>query len=768
MKLDIFTPLFILSFFAFSPKVVAQNIVVDDTYTAQQLVEDVLVNSPCATVSNFSVTGDTFSAGQQSYGYFDYSGTDFPFSNGIVLSTSRASRTAGPNNNLIDEGSTSWQGDLDLEQALDITGTFNATALEFDFTPVTSKISFDYIFASEEYQGTAPCRYSDGFAFLLKVAGSTDAYENLALIPGTSTPVRVTTVHPAISGTNGCAAQNETYFQSYNGTTHPINFNGETVVMTASANVIPGVTYHIKLVIADEENIRYDSAIFLGGGSFDVGIDLGQNRLLLTNNPVCSGDNVVLDATQPGLNTYQWFKDEVLLAGEINPTYSPTSTGFYQVQVAINGTTCVAIGEIDIEYSNLPVLYNQTLIQCDDDTDGITTFNLSVLNSLITFGDSQLSNVTYYESLSDAQLEINPILNPSSYQNTTTNLLIATASNIYGCINFATVDLEISNNAITPISPISTCDTDINQDGITTINLDLDVTPNVLSGYPSSFTVAYYATESDAIQNTNPLNSNFTNTVANQQFIYAKILDGINCFGIVAIELNINTFNPPNFNDEVLYLCNGSSINLTVSSGFSSYNWSNGELDNSITVTTSGNYSVTVTDVNGCEKTKNFQVTLSSIAAITEIKINDFAALNNSVEILATGSGSYEYSIDGLFYQSNNIFTGISPDIYTVYVKDINGCGIVSQIVYVLDYPRFFTPNGDGINDSWRIKRIQFLEQSTISIFDRFGKLISSLTEDSQGWNGEHNGNDLPATDYWFVLTLKNGKIIKGNFSLKR
>ncbi len=208
----------IISILVFSNKTIAQNIVVDDTYTAQQLVENVLVNSPCATVSNFSVSGDTFSNGAQSYGFFSYSGSDFPFTNGIVLSTSRASRTAGPNNNLIDEGSTSWQGDFDLEQALEINGT-------------------------EEYQGTAPCRYSDGFAFLLKVAGSTDDYQNLALIPGTSTPVKVTTVHPEIPGSNGCDAENETFFGSYNNSVHPINFNGQTVVMTAEANVIPGVTY---------------------------------------------------------------------------------------------------------------------------------------------------------------------------------------------------------------------------------------------------------------------------------------------------------------------------------------------------------------------------------------------------------------------------------------------------------------------------------------------------------------------------------------------
>ena len=196
--------LFIFSFCCLPTDLLAQYIQVNDTYTAQQLVENVLIDSPCANVSNFSISGDTFSVGEQSYGYFTGGSSSFPFSSGIVLSTSRAKRTEGPNDTLIDEGQTSWLGDSDLNQALGISNTFNATVLEFDFIPLTSNISFDYIFASEEYQGTAPCRYSDGFAFLLKEVGTSNPYQNLALIPGTSTPVLVTSVHPDISG-NCCA-----------------------------------------------------------------------------------------------------------------------------------------------------------------------------------------------------------------------------------------------------------------------------------------------------------------------------------------------------------------------------------------------------------------------------------------------------------------------------------------------------------------------------------------------------------------------------------
>ncbi|WP_395042811.1 choice-of-anchor L domain-containing protein [Flavobacterium sp.] len=760
--------LFLLFLLLSNTEILAQNIAVDDTYTAQQLVENVLVNSPCATVSNFLVNGDTFSAGQESYGYFSYSGTDFPFANGIVLSTSRANRTAGPNDNLIDEGSILWQGDATLEQALGITGTFNATSLEFDFTPLTSQISFDYIFASEEYQGTAPCRYSDGFAFLLKVAGSSDNYQNLALIPATTTPVKVTSVHPIITGTNGCSAQNEEYFGSYNSSVHPINFNGQTVVMTAHAAVTPGLTYHIKLVIADEENIRYDSAIFLAGSSFDVGTDLGEDRLNDTNNPVCEGQNVILDATEPGINTYTWFKDGFIIPGETTATYTVTSQGFYEVEVTINGTTCVANGEINIEYSNIPTLFDQTLIQCDDDNDGVTTYNLSQLDSLITGGNSQISNPIYYESLANAQADNNPILNPSNYLNNSTNQLFAKAQNTYGCSSYATINLEIPNNSISAINPIFICDSDDTQDGITIFDLDTLVSNPLLSSLPSGLTLAYYLSENDAIASNYPININYTTTTPYLETIYVKILDGINCYGILPIELNVNTFDPPNFEDSILYLCNLSPINLEIATGFSSYNWTNGDNDNSTTITVPGIYLVTVTDANGCEKTKRFEVLASGIATITSINVIDFNGLNNSAEVILSGLGDYEYSIDGVNYQANSVFTSLFPAEYIIYVKDIHFCGIVQQSFIILDYPRYFTPNGDGINDFWKIENLINLSNSKLSIFDRFGKLIISYTEYSQGWNGTLNELELPSTDYWFVLTLNNGKTIKGNFSLKR
>jgi gliding motility-associated-like protein len=745
----------------------AQNIQVDDTYSAQQLVEDVLIDSPCANVSNFAVSGDTFSPGQQSYGYFTNTSPLFPFADGIVLSTARAIRSQGPNNNLIDEGATSWLGDQDLEQALNVSDTFNATVLEFDFTPLTSLISFDYIFASEEYSGSAPCRYSDGFAFLLKPIGSSQPYENLAVLPNTNTPVLVTTVHPEISGS--CPAVNEMYFGGFNNSTYPVNFNGQTVVMTAKATVVPDTTYHIKLVIADEENIRYDSAIFLGGGSFHVGTDIGPDRLYATNNPVCEGSIHTLDATEPGSNTYQWFKNGNPILGATNPVYDVSDSGTYSVEINLGGTGCIATGEAVIEYTQLPVLADPTtLVQCDDDSDGITTFNLTKISQIVVSGNDSLLPLTYYPNLADAQNGVNAIPNPTAFESPAGNVVIARAENNYGCANYATVNLQIANNAIAAQPPIASCDNDGPEDGITAFNLDAEVTPQITSGLPSGLSINYYISAEDAVMNFSPLPDIFTNTTPFQQTIYALATNGPDCYGIIPVTLVVNAFDPAGFEDETAFLCNGNPVSIGVPAGFSSYVWNGGQTTPSITISSGGVYTVTVTDANGCSATKNFYVTDSQMATVTDIVISDFAGDGNAVQVNFTGNGDYEFSLFSGIWQSSALFTSVPPGEYQVLVRDRNGCGTTpAETIYVLDYPRFFTPNGDGYNDVWVIKNL-YRRAATIAIFDRYGKLLKYQDSNTFGWDGIYNGNQLPASDYWFTITFENGRIVKGHFSLKR
>lgn len=752
-------------------RVSAQNITVDDSYTAQQLVENVLVNSSCATVSNYVANGDTFPTGQNSYGYFNNAGGSFPFKDGVVLSTSFAKKSIGPyNSNLVNivgnDGDGAWLGDADLNQTLGINSV-TATVLEFDFIPLTNFLSFDYIFASIEYYDKSPCSYSDGFAFLIKENIPGTIYKNLAVIPGTTTPVASTNIHPAVPQ-GGCPAVNEQYFNGYNNATSPINYSGQTVIMNAQTDVVAGKSYHIKLVIANDKNEFYDSAVFLKAGSFAPKIDLGPDRL--RDNPVCFGESLVIDTKLPATYTYKWFKNNVEIIGETQPSYTVTDTGTYSVEVIFTPALCSAFGKINIEYAPEILLSNTSLSQCDDNADGVTVFDLTKADNIIKNNNTTLSPVVYYETLANAQGKINPIQNPATYTNKPVNpTLFARVTNTFNCVNYAQLNLVIANNSIAPQNPVLTCDGDATQDGLYQFDLNAQVTPQVLTGLPAGMIVEYYLLPTDAVSQKNPLPTIFKNTTANQQLIYARIANGADCYGIIPITLVINTFSPPNFQDETAALCIGSSTTLSVATGFSSYLWNSGETTNSIIVTDSGDYSVKVTDTNGCEKTKKFTVNSSGAATITGASVNDFAGNENSVLIEYTGVGNYEFSLDGSYFQDNPLFTRIAPGNYLAYARDKNGCGLsIPFQVYVLDYPRFFTPNSDGYNDVWKIKNLDLFPEAVTMIFNRYGKLLKQLNASSAGWNGKFNNLDLPADDYWFNLNFGDGKIIKGHFSLKR
>ena len=83
-------------------------------------------------------------------------------------------------------------------------------------------------------------------------------------------------------------------------------------------------------------------------------------------------------------------------------------------------------------------------------------------------------------------------------------------------------------------------------------------------------------------------------------------------------------------------------------------------------------------------------------------------------------------------------------------------------------YPKYFTPNGDSSNDHWRIKFSENEPNLIVTIFDLYGKLMTQFNSSAIGWDGTYQGNEMPSSDYWFVVKRENGKEFKGHFSLKR
>ena len=258
-----------------------------------------------------------------------------------------------------------------------------------------------------------------------------------------------------------------------------------------------------------------------------------------------------------------------------------------------------------------------------------------------------------------------------------------------------------------------------------------------------------------------------------------------NCPGFSTTILSISPIPSPVLKNK--YLCIDKSGNIisaaTLETGFSSINhtftWT---LNNSpypaatssITTQQPGNYSVVVTDtITGCTGEANAVVGISSIAVAEAGVGNDFEDSQNITINVTGGSGVYEFELNGGMTQDSNVFTHIYQGEYDITVRDKNGCGELELKVFALNYPRFFTPNGDGYNDFWNIRGLYNQPKAMIYIFDRYGKLITNVRpSDGMGWNGRYNGQDLPSSDYWFTLkyTSRSGeeKEFKSHFSLKR
>ena len=159
-----------------------------------------------------------------------------------------------------------------------------------------------------------------------------------------------------------------------------------------------------------------------------------------------------------------------------------------------------------------------------------------------------------------------------------------------------------------------------------------------------------------------------------------------------------------------------------------------------------------------------------------EIAVENISQPFDSNQMIAVnvngGSGNYEYQLDEGNWQSNSIFQNIvGCEQHNVKVRDFEGCSNIAEAsINILDYPKFFTPNGDGIHDNWRILGIRedFQPNSRVYIFDRYGKLLKELDPVTEGWDGTYLGRSMPQTDYWFRVFLEDGREFKGHFSLIR
>jgi len=261
--------------------------------------------------------------------------------------------------------------------------------------------------------------------------------------------------------------------------------------------------------------------------------------------------------------------------------------------------------------------------------------------------------------------------------------------------------------------------------------------------------------------------TSFTTSSISQNTTYYAEAQNNGCFSSGRTPVEIKIYSSPIITDEELTICKSSSLTLDVQIPNMTYSWSTGESTQTITIESAGNYYVDVTSSapEKCTSRKMFRVIENRVPQINYIDVNE-----TTITIYLKNEEAYfEYSIDGINYQSSNVFYNSPSGLQTAYVREVNLCSYDTKTFIVLITPRFFTPNNDSYNDVWEVKGLVNYPEAEVSIFNRYGKLISVLNATRLFWDGTFNNSLLPASDYWYVLKIDSTKSeVRGHFSLKR
>lgn len=367
-------------------------------------------------------------------------------------------------------------------------------------------------------------------------------------------------------------------------------------------------------------------------------------------------------------------------------------------------------------------------------------------SGIVTLQANSTGTINWYDAASGGNLlgTGNSYVTPSI--NSTTTYYVD-----YGCANRIPIIATVNT-----IPSITSTNTPVSRCSSGTVTLQVNSTIGIIN---------WYATATGTIIEGTGTSFTIPNIAASTTY-YAEAFNN-GCSNGNRVPVNVFVYTPPLVSDEEVTKCKSSVVELDASLPGMFYEWSTGEKTQKITVKNAGIYSVVVTSPapENCSSTKKITVLEYNIPEIDRIDVNETTV----VIYLKKEEPYFEYSIDGINYQSSNVFFNVQSGLQAAYVREINLCSNVSQPFIVLIAPKFFTPNGDTYNDFWEVKGLNNYPQAEVSIFDRYGKLISVLNATKPTWDGMFNKNPLPSDDYWYELKIDDTKPKKsGHFSLKR
>ena len=476
------------------------------------------------------------------------------------------------------------------------------------------------------------------------------------------------------------------------------------------------------------------------------------------------------------------------------------------VSVENNNTSCVNT-TVSFELAVItPPIANPTenLEDCVDSTNGTTgTFDLSTQNAVILGSQSTADYVVRYYTDANRTNEITGS-DITGFNNTSNpqEIFIRVENSSSICVNDSASFMLIVNT-----SPEANQSNDLMQcvdSSVTSFGtFDLSSQNSTILGTqsPTDFTIRYYTDADGSNEITGADVTAFTNTT-NPQTIFVEVENNTTfCVNdTTSFDLVVNFIPEINIEDQyvICFDADNNIISTSNTAGFSlpidtqlsdadfTFQWYSGsdvdsnnlitnETGSTYTPTVAGNYTVVATNIATQCSAQSTTLVVGSFppTSITIEQTSELFTANNVIEVTVNGNGVYEYSLNNGAFQASNIFSNVSGCDNIVVVRDLFGCNQISESINIIDYPLFFTPNGDGFHDVWNINCRLGLPNATISIFDRYGKLLKQFSSNDIGWDGTFIGNSMPTNDYWFTVDYNEPntnikKQFSSHFTLKR
>ncbi|MDB2384955.1 T9SS type B sorting domain-containing protein [Polaribacter sp.] len=599
-----------------------------------------------------------------------------------------------------------------------------------------------------------------------------------------------------------------------------IDDNGK-IINNTDGYTTPNTDYITSAPI--ELNAPFEDVVFCENDTETISIDANADNYFwfVSDDDGVSFVAITNDATYT-------INNEELILDSVPASFNNNQ---YKVELQRNGNACTTEEIVTLTVNLLPTPNAIAEINECASNQFTTTVNLEIAEINIIDNSGEEYSFEYFETEADAIAGSNQ-LTEEEYQsydltvNITRNAWVRTINISSNCYEVSQIQATATFTPdVTFNDTVPACDDkfyidesgneiDSDKDGISSFDFSgteqtiLDeITTSLPSLVRSDLEVLFFETETDRDASINSISdiSNYRNSTPDSQTIYIKINNKTNneCQGIGEFPIIVNPL--PEFSVEgeapdapLLKCLNLPPLVLEVENpeGTYLYSWTNENNDiigvsEKIDVFAGGNYTVTATiEATGCTRSRTITVDQSDIVPLADsfIFINDNienpsnSDLSVFIDVTQIGLTATDYlyalaSQNGTIirsFQDSPVFENLEGGLYTVLVENIDGCGTSEFLISVIEIPKYFTPNGDGLNDYFTVKGVDpiFYTTANIKIFDRYGKLLSQTTVNELGWDGTINGASVSEDDYWYSIDLipvdptRNSLQKTGHFSL--